>query len=260
MTEKPMGKTDDELLSAYIDGELPADEADTLTTRLETEPELMQRLEAMRASDDAVRTVYEAIDRTPLPDAVLKHFDEPASANPPDNVVAFPERGIRRFLQAPVAIAASVALVVGFVVSDFFRDDSAAPGVNDSLVAGAVGMESELHALLEHGASGTVQDFGDGATAEVVLTFEDTGGDYCRQVRVDLPTRPAHGVACRRNDAWQMETIALGASAGGPFTPAAASTPEAVRTAVDDLIGTGEPLDPVRETEIISEGWKKSGD
>ena len=261
MTEKSIGKTDDELLSAYIDGELPHGEADALRARLAQEPGLLQRLEAMRDADDTLREVYGAIDRAPLPEAVLKHFDEPAPVAQADNVAAFPERGLRRFLHAPVAIAASVALVAGFLVAGFLRDEPTAPGANASLVAGVVGPGSGLHELLERGASGTPLDLGDGTTAEVVLTFEDTRGDFCRQVAVEFPTRNAHGVACRRDGAWQLETIALGAStAGGPYTPAATATPEPLRVAVDGLIGAGEPLDPRQENVIISDGWKKSGD
>ena len=58
MKDEIVFTTDDELLSAYIDGELPEDAADALTTRLASDPQLMQHFEAMRGADAAVRDVY----------------------------------------------------------------------------------------------------------------------------------------------------------------------------------------------------------
>lgn len=259
MTNKDMDKTDDEILSSYIDGELSRDEADALTERLANEPALMQRLEALRSADSAVRDVYAAIDDAPLPDAVLDLFEQKPSEDTADNVVAFPVRGFRQFLQAPVAIAASVALIAGVLLADIFRQGTIPAFDEVSLVAGTIDAQSGLHDLLENSASGVPRDLGNGATAELVLSFEDSSGDFCRQLAVSETGRSAHGVACRRGDAWQLEVVAYGvpASPTGQFTMAAGAIPEAVTTAVDGLIGAGETLDREQEILIISEGWEK---
>lgn len=220
----------------------------------------MKQLEALRSTDSAVRDVYRAIDDAPMPGTVLELFDTPSAAGQTDNVVAFPARGFRQFLQAPVAIAASVALMAGFLLADIFRQDINAPIGDVSLVAGTIDAQSGLHTLLEESASGVPQDVGDGATAELVLSFENTAGDYCRQLMVADTARAAHGVACRRGDTWQMEMVAYGAAAAanGQFTPAAGNTPAAVSALVDGLIGTGEPLDQDTESRLISTSWEKS--
>lgn len=250
---------DDTLLSAYIDGELPAAEADRVTERLAREPLLMRRLETLRAGDAAVRDAFERIDDEPMPASVLEMLGA-KPATPADNVVAFPARGAQRFFQVPVALAASIALVAGFLVSNVLRD---APGMGIDLErGGAVAATSPLHALLEGGVSGEAQVLASGTTGEVVLTFEDRDGDWCRQVAVASGPEALHGVACRRNGAWQVEALgyAPAGQAGGVYLPAGSDTPDAVDAAIDGLIGPADPLDNSEENRLISGGWKKSPD
>ena len=259
MNDNDDSHDDDTLLSAYIDGELPAAEADRITERLAREPLLMRRLEALRAGDTAVRDAFERLDAEPMPAAVLDMLGA-KPGKPADNVVAFPARGARRFLQVPVALAASIALVAGFVVSNVLRD---APGMGIDLErGGAVASTSPLYGLLEHGVSGEAQVLASGTTGEVVLTFEDRGGDWCRQVAVASGPEALHGVACRRDGGWQVEALgyAPAGQAGGVYLPAGSDTPEAVDAAIDGLIGSADPLDASEENRVISEGWKKSSD
>ncbi len=261
MTDSMRNMTDDELLSAYIDGELPNGEADALTERLAAEPELMQRLEALRSADGAVRDVYAAIEKTPLPASVLGLFDESQSETPAGNVIAFPARGMRRFFEVPVAIAASLALVAGFLGATLLRQDALSPPPGDGFVAGPVAAGSELHDLLESAPSGRSQDLS-GRPAEVILTFADAGGDWCRQLRVGAEGRSIHGVACRRDAGWQLEAIALGDTGApdGQFGTASGTTPGLVRAAVDALIGDDAPLEADQENRLIAEGWRKTAD
>ena len=256
MTEVTNNRPDDELLSAYLDGELPGDEADALTARLAREPQLMRRLEAMRSADAAVRDVYATIGTTPMPAAVLDLFDKAQPDTKAENVVAFPARGIRRFFEAPMALAASVALVAGFFGAHLLRQDSVRTGPEAAFVAGTVAADSALYSLLETAPGGETRDLA-GNAARVLLTFEDVNGDWCRQVTVGATDGTLHGVACRRDAGWQLETIALGdaGTPGGQFGTAAGSIPEAVEAAVDTLLGAGAPLESEEEMLIISEGW-----
>jgi anti-sigma factor RsiW len=114
-----MDKHDDELLSSYLDGELDAAKLRELEQRLATDEALQARLEALRGADRATRKWYAAVDARPMPASVLQLLAgaEPAARPESSKVLAFPARGLRRFWQMPVAIAASVALVAGFLVS-----------------------------------------------------------------------------------------------------------------------------------------------
>ena len=259
--DKTTKLTDDELLSAYIDNELTPEQADTLAERLAAEPPLMRRYEAMRGGDAAVREAFRQVDETPMPASVLDAIERSRATAPADNVVRLPVRGVRRFFEMPVAIAASVALVAGFIGASLFRPTGPLPYEADMLAAGNVPTESGLYDLLESTPGGESVDIA-GGSAEVLLTFEDVNGDWCRQLRVAATDRSVHGIACRRGTGWQLETISLGdaGAPGGQYGAASSDTPAAVDTAVDSLIGDGIPVEIDEENSLISTGWKKSAD
>lgn len=248
---------DDTMLSAYLDGELGENDADRLTERLAREPALMRRLEAMKSADAATRQAFATLDERPMPAAVLELLGATAS-QPSATVVPFPTRVAQRFAQLPVALAASVALVAGFLVSDVLRQAPTDPfGISP---AGVVTAGSDLHELLERGISAEPRRFVDGSTAQLVLTFEDRAGDYCRQLVVDGGEHGVQGVACRRGGSWQVEALSFGGGtrAGGPYAQASGTTAPAVDSAIDALIGSGDPLGVSEEKALISSTWKKS--
>ncbi len=252
--------TDDIALCAYIDGELPESEASELQARLLQEPELARRLELLRGSDSDAQRLYAEIDERPMPQAVLDLLQQKPAAAREDNVIAFPARGVRQFLQMPVAIAASVALLAGFLVADMFRaTDDASPEVS-SLYAGQIDAQSNLHRLLEEGTSNDAQVLAEGVSAELLLTFQDRNGDFCRQLRVDGGVAPLQGLACRRGDSWQVEAVSIAAEPApdGNYQLASGATPIAIDAAIDALIGPRPPLDKDEERSIISNTWKKT--
>lgn len=247
-------RKDDELLSAYIDGELPDEGAAALVERLANEPALVERLEAIRSGDDAVRDIYRQLDDVPLPDAVTGLLDtEPDSGN----IVSFRRRAMPRFVNLPVAIAASIALVAGFLALRQMQDDPQLSAV-DALVAGQVGIE--VNELLETGISGQPAMLGESAEMQVILSFVSDNGNYCRQLYVAATEQSVHGVACRDASGWQLEAVAVGAprTQGSEYRPAGADTPASVRAAVDSLMGERDPLGADDEKALISTAWKKS--
>lgn len=251
---------DDIALSAYLDGELPQDEADRLSERLAVEPLLARRLESMRATDEATRTLFAEVDRMPMPQGVLDLLQEKPAHGRKSNVVPFPARVVRQFFQAPVAIAASVALLAGFLVSDLLRKDL--QGVSDlgAIVAGKVAENSELYELLESGVSTDSEILAAGARGRLLLTFEDVDGDYCRQLQLSSDSRSLAAVACRRSDGWQMETLDFGPAGplDGQYQQASQGGSAAVDAAIDALIGANEPLDAEAESRLVKGGWKKN--
>lgn len=252
---------DDELLSAYIDGELPPDDAAALVERLAREPALVQRLEAMRSGDEAVRAVYRKLDETPLPEGVSRLLDIGDDTARESNVVSLPARGVRRFANVQFAIAASLVLIVGILA---IRQMPSGPQVQpvDALVAGRIDAGGEVYDLLEGGVSGRPQRLGEAAEGQIILSFESESGDYCRQLYVAQTGRAVHGVACRDASGWRLEAVAPGPSVspGGEFQAAATATPEAVSAAVDGLIGANDLLSAEEEKALISTAWKKSSD
>lgn len=248
---------DDERLSAWMDGELESGEADRLEQRLAAEPALADRLEELRAADRSAGRVYRAIDDVPMPAAVLELLEKRSAGRvddpPAGNVIPMPLRGPRRFLRLPVAIAASVALVAGFLVHDFIRSG---PAIE---LTGTVARNSDLYRLLETGVSGDALSLS-GGEGRIVLTFEAGDGDWCRQFRLRTGGGAAQGLACRGAGGWRMEAASFAPEGGeGPYRQAADDTPPALERAVRDRLGDAAFLKSDEEKQLISNGWRKSG-
>lgn len=253
------GMTDDERLSAYIDGELGRAEAELLGRRLAAEPALARRLEQMRAADLTAQRAFHAIDETPLPrrllDVVEAGEGRGAERMSASNVVPLPARGARRFLQMPVAIAASVALAAGFLVHDLIAPDTVP--VSAMPVSGRIAQESGLYRMLETKLSAEPVTLAGGTDGEVVLTFRAADGDWCRQFRLRADAAAMQGLACRQAGAWQMETASFRAPGppDGSFQQAG-GTSTALETAVRARLGDRQPLESQEEIQVISDGWE----
>lgn len=253
---------DDVALSAYLDGELPHDQADRLTERLAAEPALARRLEAMRSADHATRQLFATLDDIPMPKAVLELLQQQAPGAAKSNVVAFPVRVARLFIQVPVAIAAGAALLAGFLVHDLLQSDATIGGDLTSVVAGDVAAGSELFKLLETGISTESQALAGGLRGQLLLTFQDRSGDYCRQLQLSSERRSVQALACRRAGGWQVEMLDFEPASppDGQYQQASRQSTVAVDAAIDALIGVNEPLDSAAESELVRQGWKKIAD
>ncbi len=249
---------DDELLSAFIDGELSAVDADRLSERLAQEPVLLKRLEALRSSDDATRAVYASLDELPMPQAVLDllQADGSGPAAETTNVIAFPPRGWRRFAQVPVAIAASVALAAGFLVSrviDGTPDDALA---NAALYSQTIPQDSAVFHLLENKASAEDVTFNDGSAGRVVLSFADINGDWCRQLAINNAAATVDAVACRRGGQWHTEAVSFGLANSGEYQQASGNQSAAITAVIDRLIGDQDVLNKEQEQQKIADRWQ----
>jgi anti-sigma factor RsiW len=128
---------DDEILSACHDGELPPTEAEAVRRRLAREPDLAERLYAIRYVDGAAAGAFRALDRQPLPARTLEllHAAEAEHRErrlESTNVVPLrqPITSRRsRLFRWPAAIAASVALGVGFAAGALLPDDLRSAGI-----------------------------------------------------------------------------------------------------------------------------------
>lgn len=250
---------DDELLSAYLDGALPATDADRLTERLAREPALQKRLESLQSGDEATRALFARVDEQPMPQAVLdllRSSDTAEETAAADNVVAFRPRGWQRFANAPVAIAASVALAAGFFVSRLVEQapDNAAAA---ALYAQTIPANSAVHRMLEENPSADAVQFADGSEGKVILSFADLSGDWCRQLSIGNTEGTVEALACRRDGQWHTEVVSFSETAGGSYQQASGGSSAALGAAVDRLIGDAQPIDTKDELRLIQENWKK---
>jgi negative regulator of sigma E activity len=252
MTEHTSPSSDDDALSALIDGALPSGEADALRARIARDPKLAARLAAMERANRAVRDAYSDVVDEPLPERVLELL-RAAQASERD-VVDLAARRQRRALPAwlPLAAAASVALAIGLGLGLTL---SQAPDTPGGLLAttGPVAQGSALHELLESTPSGAPREV-DGATAEVRFTFRAQGREWCRELAVSSGASRNAAVACRRDGAWHVDLVGVEAAGGEVYRPAAGDAP--LREAVDALID-GEPLERDAERALVERGWTR---
>jgi anti-sigma factor RsiW len=248
--------TDDELLSALLDGALSPDDAARLEQRLEREPVLRARFEALQRANAMVREAYAGVVGEPLPKELLDLLAaENATAG---NVVPLAGRQRRthsRFV-GPTALAASIALALGIALGIVVAPDRQPfDAVELAAQVGAVAPGSALFEVLEEVPSAETRELAAGVTATPVLTFGTAGGGYCREVDVEASEGTTQMLACRRNGAWRLAhtSYVVSAATNGVFRPASGPSP-AIDAAIDDLIA-GAPLDGAAERALISNGW-----
>ena len=256
----------DETLSAFIDGELSNDDAATIKTAQNADPALRARIARLRRTDETVRAVYGEAAEGPIPDKILQLLeaggDRPSSEQSAE-IVPFPVRLARRAASNwPTALAASLALVIGYGASDIFdpagtRQMASADGFR---VDGAISQDHPMFAALETGLSAQVYDVGadSGLSVEPVLSFQSADGGYCREfLAYDDATR-VHGVACRGAQSW---TVNVAVKSPAPTGAQAGYTTASVQgdRLIGDFVGramSGEAFDENAEKALIDGGWR----
>ena len=245
---------DIELLSQYIDGELPPAASRRLEERLRSEPALQRGLIGMEELNQRLRDALDEraslrAELYTLIDAAAQPQVAPATAT----VVPFPQRQ-RHAVPArsrlwPAAMAASLvgAVALGLVVGTGQQADNGLPG-NDRFVSAALDTQPS-------GAGWVELD--DGRELQAVLTFPHQDGRWCREYLMRGGENDWRAVACRDGGRWVTQAAGLEAwlDAGDAYTPAGASdaAPVAVfisEHAADIALGTAA------EAELLA-SWRR---
>jgi len=249
--------TDDELLSALLDGALSPDDAARLEHRLEREPALRARLEALERANTAVRDAYAGVVDEPLPKQLLDLLaTEKAAANNVVPLAARQSRERRSFVPPTTALAASIALAIGVALGIVLAPGRQAPdAIELAAEGGALAPGTALFELLERVPSAASRELSAGVTATPVLTFGTADGGFCREVHVASTESTTQMLACRRDGAWRLAhtSYAVSTTTDGVFRPASGPSP-AMDAAIEELID-GVPLDAAVERELMSRGW-----
>lgn len=242
----------DELLCAYLDGELAEAERAAFETALAADPGARLRLERLRAADQQLKAAYPltpTADNDPLAAAILAHrpgeplrlpqraaSDTTTSAQP-----QLPQRRLLRRFRQPVwrgALAASLAAaIVGLVVVN--------RGGNPQPAATAA-----LQLALDGTPSGSEARDGN-SVIRPVLSFRADDGRWCRVFEQDNGAR--EGLACRDDGGWQLLALEAGdGAAPGELRPAGSNA------AIDQLmnrLGGSDAVDADQERALIAGRW-----
>lgn len=269
-----MNRPTDEILVAYADGKLPAAEAEAVETYLAGDDNMRQFLAALKRSAELAREAFDAPMREPpsqsIADMITAAPPHPAQ---PRNVVTMParaNRGASHNIWKPMAMAASVALLVGLAAGSFL---ASRPGdtAGGDLVLGPIASSSILHGALERRFTGETialpPDRGmQRQKLTLVATFRDRLDRPCREIELVTGAPNAHplaaGVACRASDGrWIVEgATRLTATDPGPgngtFYPSGIREKDAIEGLLN-LLGASKALSATEERELIEFGWKK---
>ena len=230
-----------ETLMAYIDGELPAEEARRVEAEIAAQPDLQAYVEQQRTLARAMHDSFDDVLQAPLPDALAKAMSR--SRWRAIVWAAIESVTTRRFaLWSGIPAALTCGILIGVLIhgrADIVSADGA-------LVASGA-LDHTLTQQLASQPTQTVQ-------AKIGISFRDNSGRYCRTFQT---ASSLAGVACHAEGRWQIAAVAESAaepSNGAPYQLAGSPMPAFVRNAVTAMI-SGAPLDAAGEREAKASGW-----
>ena len=181
--------------------------------------------------------------------------------------LGLPDLRFRDMWDRRTALTATVAVVFGMGVGWLLRGEAAShpmrPGGLVQIERNSLIALGPLKKALETVPSGQgiVATASDGNPFRLALkmTFQNSGGDYCRQYQIAPVTAERYtGIACRTGDDWAVRIQAL-------VPPSAAATDQTIpasggNVAMDAAIGAlvdGDPVVGEQEAAIMARHWKK---
>ncbi|WP_258239694.1 RseA family anti-sigma factor [Pseudidiomarina homiensis] len=235
-----------EKLSAFLDNELPAEEMEEVRQLLTQDENAAARLAALVMVDERLRQHTDQQSQTPVPDKItqmLTEDDEPA------RVVSGPWQTMRQFAQRQVALAASVAMVIGISAGMWFNDH--AMSTAGSQLAQAIDQ------VLENKASGHTYTLNTAVAMTPQLTFKNHMGDYCRHYELNNEQAgyTTTAIHCRSDGSWKpvAEAISYTNPVSGSYTTA--SGQQMLDTVLDAVMATA-PFSKATEDAALNSHWR----
>jgi len=235
---------DDEMLTAFLAGELSAEQSARVEQAINDDVALAARLDRLAQVDELTSHAYRYVLDEPVPqrltDAVWQNNEEGQSG---DRVVNLATRR-RSAGYIPMAVAASVALVIGGLLGQQFASDK-------------TGSHNPLYIALEQTPSQQRFEAGNGNVIMPVMSFRASDGRYCREFRISADRKVSVGVACKQEGYWNTE-ILLAAdnhpADGQGYQPASDHSQPALDAVLDSL-WAGVAYDLAGEKALIRQGW-----
>lgn len=226
-------RIDDERLLAYLDGELPPEEAASVAAAIAEDSGLAARLEQHRRLRAVLHAHFDPLLEAPMPANIL------AMVRPGENVVPLKPR---RSHALPRWGALAATLVAGIIGGTMLRPTGGEPvRVDDGRLIASAAIAHALDTQLAAAADAPVR---------IGLTFRDRQGAWCRS----FTATAASGIGCRRDGKWQIEGLFPGAAlTGGSYRMASSGDPRLMALA-DSLIA-GAPVDARAERNARDKGW-----
>jgi hypothetical protein len=250
-----MTKQDEQLLSRYLDGELPAPEALHLQNRLDAEPRLQLSFERMQDLNETLKSTFNTPAARTVPTRVIRMLtrsgvpsaEKQISAT---NVVAF--SGRQRKASWGFAIAASIMAASGLLFVQ---------GTGQQLAAPPSALDVQLAQALETSPSKAEgwDVLADGRQVRPVLSYARIGGGWCREYLLSAQGEHSHGIACKRDQGtWITETLdiqAQQAASPNEYRTAGAGDSDQISNFIESS-AADIALSAQKEQQLISTGWR----
>lgn len=238
---------EDEKFFAWLDGELPPDEAAMVEAEVAADTRLSQLANEHRATMAALRNAFGEVEALPVPDRLRAAFDRSAT------VVSLADaRAVRSESKAPPiwvqasALAATLAIgiFVGNMMGGMPMGRSASPVETE---AGRLVASAELENTLDAKLASMPAVKG----PHIGLTFRDRSGAICRT----FEDQSASGLACREGGDWRIRSLFQAPEGQATDYRMASGQDPQLMEAVEDSI-EGEPFDAVQEEAAMRTGWR----
>ena len=266
-----LNEMDEQLVMAYVDGELSGDERIAVERRLEAEPELRTLERQFRESRDILQRAFAAEAEEPVPERLLDLFAEPKTeerAQGPAEVVdlsAFlrkPAFGpVRRYAALAASVLLAVGLGLGTLLSPSVDPDTGAPQLSAEIAAVS---DPAIRRLLESTPSGEAVAWKSARTGTSgqfapLSTFRDHAGRICRQFVQSISGEGGDGrvsaIACQgEGGGWSTAYMMVEPRlpSGEAYVPASGASDDALSKATEAMMA-GAPLEPGAEEKLLKD-------
>lgn len=260
----------DEMLSAFLDGELSEKDMDSVRSALAADISIADRLAALAEVDMVVKAAAEKATATALPQSIVELLSAPSEKPITREAKTAPsvemESQINEVKQSalvttlrqkranakptkrtmPLAVAASVVFLAGLV---FFQLGK----VNQSVLQGS--HWANVSQALDNNLTGETARFASEVSVTPQLSFINTELQYCRQAEVISNEELNVMIACKdASIGWQLVASKLGASEGEDALYQTASSARLLENELNSLMATA-PLTRKQERNAVKENW-----
>jgi hypothetical protein len=238
---------EDETFFAWLDGELPPEDAARIEAEVAADPRLSRLAEEHRAMTASLRNAFGQVAAQPVPQR-LREESQPVA-----EVVGLAEARERRSGRKAASIwvqmgALAATLVVGIVTGNMLArppmGGSSGPVATE---AGQLVASAELDDALSVRLASAPAETG----PRIGLTFRDKAGAICRT----FEDKAASGLACRESGEWRIKSLFQAPDVQSTDYRMASGPDPRLMEEVDAAI-EGEPFDAAQEKAAMQTRWR----
>ncbi len=238
----------DDMLSGFLDAELPLEDMEQVRLALETDDNLVMRMAELAQVDQWVLKHAQQIDQTEVSQKIVilaQQLDGMVNTNKTVNNVVHMSawKTWTADIKIPYAMAAGIALVASIAM------------LNLSQQASDPNFSNNIAAVLDTELSGETTYLADGRTIKVQLSFANQQKQLCRQYQVTQIGRRSTNIACKQISGWQLEAqhAEQGETITGDYQTA--SSNQQLEAVIDAMI-SGSAFDRDQEQRAINYKWQ----